>query len=242
MPHDPRRTLRELGDEFRLASASSDGYYVNVRLDAAPLRKRGGRLSFQVLDLIDAAVQDNRTVAMDSEWEGGDGSECERELFLCRREGGTAVFLEVFEEYAAGVIRCLRDLPRVAKALGVTGDRNDDTLGAMLDWREVLMRLALRGEHPVLRATAGKLTKPRGMGDDYFQMGAYTILVPKTATEERIIEFIPSDDPEEDCAKVIARLKRLTKAFTSIEEIKCGVLRGSAYAIDWILEEYAGDA
>ncbi|HEX2973109.1 MAG TPA: hypothetical protein VHP11_12300 [Tepidisphaeraceae bacterium] len=222
MSTDPLALLKSLREEFLAASERSDGHFTRMTLAREPMLKEGGAVDRDILRAIDAAVEDRRELAMDAEWhDNPDAAECLREI-VAIRPGEKGLFYLRFEELAAGAIRCLVQIPPAVQAFKLSDVlREDEDWAFDSYWTEVLIRIARMERHPVLRVTEGTLVYGgKNAGLEFFDFGGSTI-------------FLRSPKPG-----TLTRMKKLAKAKTSCERLQCGILRGSAYAIDWILDKY----
>jgi len=224
MSADPRRILASIRDELRAASAVSDGYYIDVGIDPRPLTSPDGSINKAVLDAIDAGVMDGRQIAMECDWGQGD-DRWTHELYLSRWRG-TNAFVDVYNEYAPAIVHCLCAMPNVREAYSLGETDRFDGLDGVFAWNEVLMNLALKQTHPVLTAKTGSLSVHQSDEAD----GRHSLVFADY--------WITVRSQPDDHATTALMLKKLAKAKSYLREIRCGILRGSAYAIDWILDEY----
>ncbi|MGE5611223.1 MAG: hypothetical protein ACM359_18380 [Bacillota bacterium] len=219
MDTDPFVLLRSLREEFRAAAEHTDGHFIRLTLARAPMLKQNGTVDPAILRSIDEAVEDGRELALNAEWFDNPGDpDCFREIVV-NRPGERTPFYGRFEELAAGTMRCLLQIPEAVEVfkLGDVSPEEDD-LACDDYWMGVLMQIARTDSHPVLRVTEGPLVyEGKEAKLEFFNLGGSTIAVnaPKVGT--------------------LARMKKLAQAKTSCVRLQCGILRGSAYAIDWIL-------
>jgi hypothetical protein len=159
--------------------------------------------------------------------------------------------MQALRDYSFATMLCLVEIAPAREAFAITAHKDDFDLLVAEAWVDILISLADRDEHPVLRMDHDHIhvwKHDRKTKSYRLYAGMYHLDLPSLSAprySRQTLSIIRSNDnsdqdPDEDPASLLARLKSLGESETSVREMACGLLRGSAYAIDWILEEYGG--
>ena len=214
---DLLKILTRLQEEFLATSARGDGPMIRLSVPRAAVLTEDGSVDYDLLKMIDDAVIDGREIVLDAEWDDHpEVPQCSKEIIVCRY-GDSGNFFSRFEELAGGTIHTLSRVAPLAKQFGLQ-EENADIFSLSSFWLNLLMTLGMRREHPVVFAAESKLRHEFHDGShDSFSFGSHALL-------------FRSPDPD-----MVGRMKQAAKAGSTCQELECGILRGSAYAIDWLL-------
>jgi hypothetical protein len=222
--NSPLRNLAMLRDEFaRWAADGSDACFSRLTVRREPMVRPDGSLDADGLTLLsDGFAAGKNRLVVGAWFEAPSMPECSHE-FLWARGDGPGDFLDRFDELAESALRSLAAVEGLSARLKMTSADLDENLAWDRYWLDVMLRLGLPGTHPVVRTLAGSLRYDRRLGDqEVFVVG----------DDWAVLRAPPAD--------VLGRLKKLARAKSRYEWLRCGVLRGSAYAIDWLLQEAEG--
>jgi hypothetical protein len=214
------RNLAMLRDEFAAWGLKTEAYFGRIRLQREPLLKEDGSLDKDALKLLAEQLSDEKDELVISDWaEDPSSAEIDREFFW--GAGGDKEECHwILNELSESAIRCIAPITSLAARLKIDPADLSENLVWDAYWLDVLVKLGLLGSHPIVRTRAGCLSYSRKYNDlSFFDLAGHTLA------------FKVSDPA------MLKRLKKLARTKNRYEELECGIFRGSAYAIDWLLQE-----
>jgi hypothetical protein len=221
MCNAPVRNLAMLRDEFMTWSHHGDAYFSRIRVQRAPLLKGDDSLDELALKLLSDALVNEKDLLVVSDWaQDSSDPECYHDFLWARGECREKASLDLLNELSESASRCVAAIPALAARIKLDPAELTDDLAWDSYWLDLLFRLGLPRRHPIVRTSKGSLSYHRRLGEhEFFGLGRHMVLI-KTPP-----------------AATLRRLKKLARAKSCYEELDCGVLRGSAYAIDWLIQE-----
>lgn len=220
----PARTLAMLRDEFTSWASKTEAYFARLWVERGPLETGAGSIDRQALKLLTDAFIDEKDLLVVGDWaEDPSDPRCYHE-FVWGSEGQDGQALDVLSELGESAIRCLVEVPSLAERLKIKREELSDNLAWDAYWMDVLTGLGQLNAHPIVRTSRDQLRYVKRYGDtEMFSLGEH--LCPVSS---------PSDEQ-------LLRLKKLARSKSRFDELRCGVLRGSAYAIDWLLHDASAE-
>jgi hypothetical protein len=216
--------LAMLRDEFRASALRGDARFFLMNLVRTPLVKEDGTVDMKILSRITNALRDGREALFESTWytQEDERGLCIQSLVLSHA-GETHETFERLVELIAGTVRCLLQEKQAVADFFLEEVDSDDPDSLYAEWLSILQDLATPKDHPILYSVKYPLVYSQPLGKSpLVQIGPYTI--PLHFTEPPALE----------------RWKGLCAATDNeIDVILCGLLRGSASAIEIILSRYA---
>ena len=220
MSNSPLRNMAMLRDEFAALAAKTDGYFSRLRVQREPLVKEDGTLDLETLKALSDGFVDEKNLLVISDWaHDAADPECYHEFLWGRGDDHSGV-LEAFDELSESALRSIASVAGLSDRLKLYPADLVDYLAWDSYWLDLLIKIGSTRSHPVVRTAVGSLSYGRRYSDcEFFSVGSHTI----------VLRAPPPD--------MLKRLKKLARAKSHYEELKCGILRGSAYALDWLIPE-----
>lgn len=214
---DARSLLGQVRDEFRSMSLLGEGYFIRMRLSPKALRLPDGGYDEAITKQITESIVEHREIAMEGMWSELDNETYETEIVV-NQAGRKTRFYDAFEDLANSVVRCLVKLPKLAHTFQINERDLRECGGWDLWWLGQLMEIGLSGSHPIIHATDGRFKHSfNGEQGVCYEFAGDLVFFKEPSLE------------------TIKRLKKAARAPSSCQQLRCGILRASAYAIDAIL-------
>jgi hypothetical protein len=202
-------------------STKTEAFFARLWVAREPLVMDGGTIDRPTLKLLTDSFTGEKNMLVIGDWaEDASDPRCYYEFFWGR--GGEANdTLDILSALSEAAIRSFASIPSVAQRLKIDPSGLADNIMWEAYWPDLMTRLGLLNTHPIVRTSSGRFRYGKRYGDtEMFSVGDHMILIKAPPTDQ------------------LHRLKKLARAASCYEELRCGLFRGSAYAIDWLLQDY----